>query len=248
MADPCSNVFAGVHAFSEIETLTIAQYVQARQNASVAKSYTDVDGSAHIGSGYVAAFLGYHSYGQVLLPPWGYKTEFSADHQMQTDLTTAMVQAIKSFSGKTYDAGPNVFPSDPGTSPDWAYGELGVRATMTIELDPKQGSMGFCPPRSLITEVGAEQWEAFKALVGFLDQHGSEPSLQIGPFARFESKGKVEFAGSSNRSHSRNSVDKMTPVTSTSTFAHELHSVRIFILLGIVIFGLDVSRHVTVRN
>ena len=73
-----------------------------------------------------------------------------------------------------------MFPPDPGTGPDWAYGFLGIRATMTIELEGHSS----CLPATQIQNVGKEQFAGVKALAAFIRQHGGEPSAQVGIFAR----------------------------------------------------------------
>merc|ERR1712072_1131904 len=106
----------------------------------------------------------FHSYAQALLPPWGYKEELPVDSPAQGGLCEAMIDvAHKVNRHRQYRWGPNIFPSDPGTSPDYAYGEEGIIATMTMEL-PDTGSHGFCLPRSEITPVGMEQFAAIKAM------------------------------------------------------------------------------------
>eukprot|EP00929_Paragymnodinium_shiwhaense_P101237 TRINITY_DN64177_c0_g1_i3.p1 TRINITY_DN64177_c0_g1~~TRINITY_DN64177_c0_g1_i3.p1 ORF type:complete len:202 (+),score=35.84 TRINITY_DN64177_c0_g1_i3:113-718(+) len=96
-----------------------------------------------------------------------------------------MVSAIKGSSGRVFQAGPDLLPADPGTGPDWAYGELGVRATMTVELEgPSGDSHGFCAPSEWILSIGKEQFEGVKALARYLLEHGGEPSRISGTFSK----------------------------------------------------------------
>lgn len=203
LKDPCSEVFIGHQPFSEPEVKAVADYMSRRQRRSV-----DARGPAgEPGPGYVAAFLDFHSYAKVLLPPWAYTAETpeAPDGDYQTDLTRSMVQAIQGETGRKFRAGADVFPPDPGTGPDWAYGELGIRATMTIELEGTMGTIegGFCLNRAMIREVGREQLAALYALERHLDDNGNAPSTQIGQFA----SNKVNF-----RSH----VSSLSPLMSES--------------------------------
>lgn len=190
MANPCTEVYIGPSAFSEPETKALADYMGRRQQHSFASR----SAAGVAGPGYVAAFLDYHSFAQVLLPPWAYtaETPSAPDGDYQTGLTSAMVDAFSATSGRRFKAGADVFPPDPGTGPDWAYGYLGVRATMTVELE---GSIenedgGFCLSAAFITQVGKEQFAGFIALTQYLLAKGDAPSSQVGLFVR---SGASEF-------------------------------------------------------
>eukprot|EP00435_Cladocopium_sp_Y103_P067579 s405_g30.t1 len=154
-------------AFSEPETKAASDYMKERQQNWRLNS--------EAGAGYVAAFIDYHSYAEAMLPPWAYTAETPADPDgaYQTSLTSFINEAFYNTSGRTFNAGADVFPPDPGTGPDWAYGLLGIRATMTIELE----GHSFCLPAIQIENAGV------KALATFIRQHGGEPSAQVGIFA-----------------------------------------------------------------
>ena len=76
----------------------------------------------------------------------------------RTQMTSQINEAFFKSSGRRFHAGADVFPPDPGTGPDWAYGLLGVRATMTIELE----GHSFCLPAQQIENVGREQWAPWR--------------------------------------------------------------------------------------
>eukprot|EP00927_Polykrikos_kofoidii_P065049 TRINITY_DN60845_c0_g1_i1.p1 TRINITY_DN60845_c0_g1~~TRINITY_DN60845_c0_g1_i1.p1 ORF type:complete len:491 (+),score=44.19 TRINITY_DN60845_c0_g1_i1:114-1586(+) len=186
LKDPCSDVYIGPRPVSEPEVRAVVEYVTTRQ-----QRYFDFGKKG--AESNVAAFLDFHSYAQVLLPPWGYnaKTPAGADGAYQKALTKVMVSAMASSSGRTFQAGADVFAPDPGTAPDWAYGTLGVRAAMTIELEGKKPT-GFCEPSSSIVDVGMEQWIGVRALAGFVSSHGAEPSTSVGMFSK-KSNSESEF-------------------------------------------------------
>lgn len=179
--NPCTEVFIGPSAFSEPETQAPAAYMRARQKRSLQLTQTRPNKESNPGPGHVAAFLDFHSYAQILLPPWGYtaQTPLAQDGEFQTGLTASMVKAYVANSGRQFEAGADLLPADPGTAPDWAYGELGVRATMTVELE---GSQGFCEIPSNIRSIGEEQFAGVKALAEYLIANGCEPSSAIGTF------------------------------------------------------------------
>lgn len=182
LRNPCTEVFTGPEPFSEPELAAISGYMAQRQKRSTSSTTRGGDGGPpRAGPGYIAAFLDVHSYAQRLLPPWAYIAEAVAgpDRAYQQQVTDAMLQAIKATSGRTFEAGADLFPADPGTGPDWAYGKLGVRATMTVELEPS-GMPGFCLGREAIQDVGREQFAALLALVEQLVAHGDEPSASVG--------------------------------------------------------------------
>ena len=96
-----------------------------------------------------------------------------------SETSTSKAMAMQASSGNVFPVGADLLGPDPGTAPDWAYGALGVRATMTVELEDPQH--GFCLPSDRIRKVGAEQFAAIMAMMQFLDL-SNEPSFAIGPF------------------------------------------------------------------
>ena len=58
---PCANTYAGSHAFSEIEVSTIDDFLKDRSD--------------------IIAFFSYHSYGQMYMTPFGYKTDEAPDYE-----------------------------------------------------------------------------------------------------------------------------------------------------------------------
>lgn len=62
--DACDDIFCGRKPFSEKESLTLARYLYSIRRQLVA--YVDV-----------------HTYGQVLMSPWGYSTGYPKDYSIQ---------------------------------------------------------------------------------------------------------------------------------------------------------------------
>lgn len=98
-----SDIYRGPSAFSEPETQAIKNFCATR---------------------HFTCFLSYHSYGELLLYPWGYFSGFTSD------------QAVFAALGAELAAGTNYAVGNPalgtiyitnGDSDDWAYGETGQK-------------------------------------------------------------------------------------------------------------------------
>lgn len=239
LKDPCSNVYAGPTPFSEPETQSVATYLRGIHRGGLGET-----GGG--GAGYVGAFLDLHSYAQMLLPPWGYTDSAPPDAAYQNGLTTAMVNAIRDASGREFQAGAGLLDSDPGTAPDWAYGELGVRASLTVELEGSYyHSAGFCWPRESIVSVGSEQVTVLLALGRYLKEHGSVPSRVVGNYkdvewgttARASAEDVASPSSSGGSTHPASGAvpdtRKSPNSTDTASFT-KIRSTPFCILLGVI--------------
>lgn len=120
---PGSETYRGAYAFSEPENQAIRDL--ALQHAFVFS-------------------ISYHSYGQLILYPWGYVDEDTPDHKLYTDIAAKMAE----FNGYVYgNAKDEIIYNTNGDADDWFYGEMGTLA-YTFEL----GTM-FIPPESQIEEI-----------------------------------------------------------------------------------------------
>ncbi|XP_049786356.1 carboxypeptidase B-like [Schistocerca cancellata] len=143
--DPCATTYAGAEVFSEPETRALRDYILA--NADRIKLY-----------------LTFHSYGPLILYPWGYTTEPPEDWETLDTLgriaNAAQVAAgapnytVGTFAGAMYAAA--------GTSADWAKAVGGVALSYTLEL-PGGGDAGFDPPTSDIIGIVTPLFEAVRA-------------------------------------------------------------------------------------
>ncbi len=146
--NPCNDTYRGTAGFSEPETAAIRDYVTANPRIKIA--------------------VDFHSYGQLIMSPWGYTNALPPDHALFMQLNTAMQQAIAGFSGLSYTIGPiytTIYPAS-GTSVDWYYGDRGILG-FTIELRPV-GSPGFVLPPEQIVPTAAENFQAIVALSSYL--------------------------------------------------------------------------------
>jgi len=136
--DPCSDIYKGPNAFSEPETSAMANFILARRKQ-------------------IKMYLTFHSYGQVVLYPWGYAIK---DHSDETELHRVGNIASRAMGNKyVVGSAAKVFYPAAGASDDWAKGSAGIRYSYTIEL-PDRGKHGFILPAKEIRPVASEALEA----------------------------------------------------------------------------------------
>ena len=120
---PCDEVYRGPAASSEPETHAIQSYLRThfpdqRQDDLDAPAPADAEG----------IFLDLHSYGQLVLWPWGFTSQDAPNgNTLQT-----LGRKFAYFNGYDPQQSDELYPTD-GTSDDFAYGELGL-ATYTFEV------------------------------------------------------------------------------------------------------------------
>jgi carboxypeptidase T len=125
-ANPCSEVYRGPQAASEPEVQAIQAYL-----ASV---FSDQRGPALTEPAPVEAsgvFITLHSYGELVLFPWGSTT----DPAPNADQLQTLGRKFGFFNRHRVCASgaPGCLYQTSGTTDDWAYGELGV-AAYTFEM------------------------------------------------------------------------------------------------------------------
>ncbi|MCX5752614.1 MAG: M14 family zinc carboxypeptidase [Candidatus Krumholzibacteria bacterium] len=126
--DPSSAVFRGTGPFSEPETQVVRDFCALRE---------------------FAMSLSYHSYGELILYPWGY----APINTMEQELFAALGDSLR--QGNNYLAGnaaSGAIYVTNGDSDDWLYGERLIKNpayAFTVELNTYE-SGGFAPPESLI--------------------------------------------------------------------------------------------------
>jgi carboxypeptidase T len=120
---PCTETYRGSHAASEPETETIQNYLKKlfpdnRPNDFSSPAPADSQG----------LYLDIHSFGELILWPWGVSSHSAPNHEaLQT-----LGRKLAYFNGYTPEQAIGLRPTS-GTSNDFAYGELGV-AAFTFEL------------------------------------------------------------------------------------------------------------------
>jgi murein tripeptide amidase MpaA len=140
--NPCSDVFAGNKPFSEPETAALRDFVMARNRN-------------------IKMYLTFHSYGQMILYPWGYARK---DHNREQELKRVGDIGARAMNNR-YNVGSAakvLYPSSGG-SDDWAFGKAEIGYSYTIEL-PDEGRYGFILPANKIRGVANEAMSAVVAM------------------------------------------------------------------------------------
>ena len=144
--DECNDLYRGPSPLSEPESTAWADYMSGLEN--------------------LVAHIDYHSYGQLILSPWGYTAELPANHSLFECLNEEIQQSIFDDAGELYTTGPlydTLYPAS-GVEPDFVFGELGA-LSWTIELRPEgQGGGGFILPPDQIVPTGQENLPGFIAM------------------------------------------------------------------------------------
>ena len=83
--NPCSEVFQGAHPLSELESTTISNYIKSTRN--------------------IKAAISIHSYGNVLIYPWGYKQTPHPKRSQLAKLATDISKAIQEKHSEKYQPG-----------------------------------------------------------------------------------------------------------------------------------------------
>ena len=119
----CDETYRGPGPGTEPETQAIQNFVRSqfadqRDDDLIAPAPVETSG----------VFLDLHSYGELILWPWGFTTQPAPNRPALRRLGRRMAY----FNGYNPDSSYTLYPTD-GTSDDFAYGELGL-AAYTIEL------------------------------------------------------------------------------------------------------------------
>ncbi|MBX7082513.1 MAG: hypothetical protein K1X88_25130, partial [Nannocystaceae bacterium] len=137
--DPAAENYAGSAAFSEPETEALREWIEA-DDALVA--HVDV-----------------HSFGELVLYPWGHLYEVTDDDATLSATATDIADAMSAF-GEDYTPlqGVNLYPA-AGNAIDWTYGAAELFA-YTMELRPNfnapEAEQGFVIAPEQIVAVGDE--------------------------------------------------------------------------------------------
>ncbi|KAF7282714.1 carboxypeptidase B-like [Rhynchophorus ferrugineus] len=151
---PCSDVFAGPVAFSEPETAAVAAHILENRNT-------------------IKLYLSFHSYGNMMLYPWGYTSalpENAAELQWLGEQASAAIERASTI-GSQYVTGSstNVLYEAAGGSDDWVKGVAGVSLAYTIEL-PAGGIFGFNPPERSILPMVQETFEGIRVFHDYIER------------------------------------------------------------------------------
>ena len=154
--EPEADNYAGPAAFSEPESMAVRDWVLDHDE--------------------VVAFVDLHSFGKLLLWPWGHIYEDAPDAMALETMGTDMAEAMFAVHQQSYTAiqGVDLYPA-AGNAIDWAYGDANLRA-FTIELRPgpdvESFEDGFLLPPDQIVPVGEEAMAAVLVLADWSAMQG----------------------------------------------------------------------------
>ncbi|XP_010209771.1 PREDICTED: carboxypeptidase A1-like [Tinamus guttatus] len=150
-SNPCSQTYHGPYAHSESEVKSIVDFILQHGN--------------------VKAAISIHSYSQMLMSPYGYKSEPVPDHEELDALAAKAVKDLAAVYGTQYTYGSiiDTIYQSAGTTVDWAY-DNGVKYSYTFELRDT-GYYGFLLPARLIVPTAQETWPALLDIMEHVLQH-----------------------------------------------------------------------------
>ncbi|XP_069943469.1 carboxypeptidase B-like isoform X2 [Cherax quadricarinatus] len=146
-SSPCSEIYQGPSSFSEPETQSLRDAMH--QVNSVSK---------------LMLVLALHSYGQLLLYPFGHTTEPAPHTPAMRRLGNIFAQHAKVGSGTVYDvmnSATGLYFSS-GSTDDWAKGVLNTKFVYTLELRNK---VTFLLNADQIFPTGQEVWDGLRAMI-----------------------------------------------------------------------------------
>ncbi|XP_006861198.1 PREDICTED: carboxypeptidase A4 isoform X2 [Chrysochloris asiatica] len=149
--NPCSEVYHGPHANSEVEVKSVVDFIQKH--------------------GDFKCFIDLHSYSQLLMYPYGYTVNMVPDAEELDTVARHAAKALASLSGTKYQVGPTcttVYPAS-GSSIDWAY-DNGIKYAFTFELRDT-GHYGFLLPANQIIPTAEETWLGLKTIMEHVRDH-----------------------------------------------------------------------------
>ncbi len=168
--NPNSNVYRGTAPFSEPENQAVRDFCNEHQ---------------------FKITLNYHSYGNLLIYPWGYSDQITDEHDTFQALADAMTRENDFFAGTgTQTVGYAV----NGNSDDWMYGETDSKPaiySMTPEIG--DGNFGFWPSQEDIDRLNKSTLRQNLTTAHLVLNYGE--AEEINPTANLTSKiGSLEMA------------------------------------------------------
>ncbi|MEO0335174.1 MAG: M14 family metallopeptidase [Pseudomonadota bacterium] len=146
--NPRSDVFMGLEPFSEPEIQAVKTFVENSPN--------------------LTSLLSYHSYGKLILYPWGH-TYDSVGNEKDFAIFTTMAEKMALWNDYQPTQGSDLYVVS-GNTIDWSYGEHGL-ISFTFELDPRGFRRGgFYPGDEIIDEVVEKNWRPVLFMTEYADR------------------------------------------------------------------------------
>lgn len=146
--NPCSEVYRGESAFSDVESRAVRDFVEAHTN--------------------IVTLISLHTFGDLVMYPWGWKSNPIADAD-DLAIFRASSELFAEPGGYQHVQSCQLYPTS-GDTIDWAYGALGVFG-YTIEMTDEPD--GFYVTDDLIPETFEENWPAMRLAAAM----ASEPEM-----------------------------------------------------------------------
>ncbi|KAF3016821.1 hypothetical protein E8E14_010595 [Neopestalotiopsis sp. 37M] len=155
--NPCSEVYKGLEPSDAPENAGLDKYVRQLRDT--------------VG---IKLFIDWHSYGQYILSPFGYRDDLYAPELGTWERASSLVsEAIRDSSARrtTFTFGPSgaTLYTTTGAAPDHVYSIGGADFSYTIEL-PDTGDYGFVLPPEQIRPTAEELWAGQQVLLSILDE------------------------------------------------------------------------------
>ncbi|XP_053960331.1 zinc carboxypeptidase A 1-like [Anastrepha ludens] len=149
-SNPCSETFAGSAANSEIEVLSLSNYINSLKNK-------------------IKLYISFHSFSQYLLYPYGNTSALPDNVKDYEQVYNATTKAIGNRYGTVYTGGniyDAIYPA-AGSSVDYAYVNAGIRMAFCFELRPNGAfnGNGMELPAEQIKPTGEETLDGIVAMV-----------------------------------------------------------------------------------
>lgn len=115
--NPCSNAYHGDHVFSEPETLQLAMFLNTVPN--------------------LFGYISFHSYGELMMLPYAYTSNFSADHNLLLEIAEVANDYLSLVRGRRYSIGTinRFFGNVAGSSVDYVQLHQQPKITYCYELN-----------------------------------------------------------------------------------------------------------------
>ncbi|KPJ18702.1 Carboxypeptidase A1 [Papilio machaon] len=159
--DPANIFYRGPEPFSEPETAAIRQAI-----CSAGTQFK--------------VFLSFHSYGEVIIFPWGYTGDPCPHYVQMLEAGTAMAKAIQQASGHIYKVGStkDLMYYASGTSTDWSYAVANIPYSYGEVIIFPWGYTGDpCPHYVQMLEAGTAMAKAIQQASGHIYKVGSTKDL-----------------------------------------------------------------------
>ncbi len=184
--NPSSDLFCGAYAYSGDEIHAYTTYIREHK---------------------ITTGFSLHSYGEIIMYPWGYKPEGCPDSILYETKGNHMAAMMERLSGGTYFAGQSYFNPYPtnGNTRDWIYGyNKWVAGLSSLFYGAEIGTEFYQDPADL-DFIALQVFKAAEYLAGFTDSliliaEGFVPPPHIYPLGIVDKDFVVYW-------HARNSYD-----------------------------------------